>query len=137
MKVIVDTGPIVAFFDKNEHNHHFVLEQMQNLEGPFYTCEAVLSEALFLLGKKISWKEKFLSLLASGKIEVPFSYSNHAFRVQEIIQTYKNLPSSFADACLLCMAETTPESRVFTLDGDFSIYRTSQGDSISLISPDP
>jgi uncharacterized protein len=42
---------------------------------------------------------------------------------------------SFADACLVRMAEATESSRIFTLDSDYSIYRISKGKLFSLISP--
>jgi hypothetical protein len=42
---------------------------------------------------------------------------------------------SFADACLVRMAEQHPDSPVWTLDGDFKIYRRNRHSSIPLISP--
>jgi hypothetical protein len=41
---------------------------------------------------------------------------------------------SFADACLVCMAEEE-SSLVFTLDGDFRVYRKNQSERIKLIIP--
>lgn len=109
---------------------------MDHLEGPFYTCESVLSETFFLMQKPRNAPQRLLDLLETGKIKIPFSYSKHASRIREIMQTYANLPASFADACLVRMAETTTVGvKVFTLDTRFSIYRTSKGKPLSLIIP--
>lgn len=45
--IIIDTGPIVAFLDKNDAEHGFVLQQMSQLKAPFFTCESAISEAFF------------------------------------------------------------------------------------------
>ena len=41
---------------------------------------------------------------------------------------------SFADACLVRMAEQHPEASVWTLDRDFKIYRRNRRSAIPLIS---
>ena len=50
-RVIIDTGPIVAFLVKEETHHQWVIEQFQRLPAPFLTCESVLTEAFFLVRK--------------------------------------------------------------------------------------
>ena len=47
--VIVDTGPIVALLDADEAHHEWARTQFAALAAPLLTCEAVLSEASFLL----------------------------------------------------------------------------------------
>lgn len=42
---------------------------------------------------------------------------------------------SFADACVVRMAELIPNSKVFTVDSDFYIYRKNRKEMISLIIP--
>lgn len=48
-EILLDTGPIVAFLNKRDQYHEWVIEQFAELLPPFYTCEAVLSEACYLL----------------------------------------------------------------------------------------
>jgi hypothetical protein len=43
---------------------------------------------------------------------------------------------SFADACLVRMSELFPDSAVFTIDGDFKIYRRHGRQPIPLIFPE-
>ena len=42
---------------------------------------------------------------------------------------------SYADACLVRMAELHPEASVWTLDRHFQVYRRHQRQTISLIAP--
>jgi predicted nucleic acid-binding protein len=42
---IVDTGPLVAFFDRAEQHHRWVAERIEELDAPLLVCEPVLAEA--------------------------------------------------------------------------------------------
>ena len=49
MPAIVDTGRLVAFFDRAERHHSWVAERIEELEAPLLICEPVLTEAIYLL----------------------------------------------------------------------------------------
>jgi predicted nucleic acid-binding protein len=51
------------------------------------------------------------------------------------MEIYRNVPMSFADACLVCLVENHPGSTLFTLDRDFTIYRQFKRRLITLIAP--
>jgi predicted nucleic acid-binding protein len=42
---------------------------------------------------------------------------------------------SFADACLVAMADGAPGARIFTLDRDFLIYRGHDDAALALLAP--
>ena len=48
-QVLADTGPLVALINKRDRHHAWASDQATRLPAPFLTCEAVLSEACFLL----------------------------------------------------------------------------------------
>ena len=48
-RVIVDAGPLVAAIDRRDRFHNWVTKEWAKLSPPLLTCEAVLSEACFLL----------------------------------------------------------------------------------------
>jgi len=50
------------------------------------------------------------------------------------MERYKNVPTSFADACLVRMTEIERDSLVFTTDGDFLTYRRNRRERIPMIS---
>ena len=47
---------------------------------------------------------------------------------------YADVPMSFADGCLVCMAEQT-DSTIFTLDSDFRVYRRRRNQPLQLVAP--
>jgi len=42
---IVDTGPLVAFLDRAERNHRWIIARIEELDPPLLVCEPVLAEA--------------------------------------------------------------------------------------------
>ncbi|MEO1388200.1 MAG: PIN domain-containing protein [Cyanobacteria bacterium J06634_6] len=48
-QVIADTGVIVALLDQREPVHTQVVQKLAEIVPPMLTCEAVISEAWFLL----------------------------------------------------------------------------------------
>ena len=56
-------------------------------------------------------------------------------RIFAMMEKYRQVPMSYADACLLWLAESSVRSRIFTLDSDFSIYRLERSRRVPLIAP--
>ncbi|MGA2327615.1 MAG: hypothetical protein ABSH05_15130 [Bryobacteraceae bacterium] len=50
MKAIADTGFLVAFGNRNDRHHAWVVEIAERITEPLLTREAVLAEAAFHLG---------------------------------------------------------------------------------------
>ena len=46
---LVDTGPLVALLDRRDAHHAWARELLDTVQAPMRTCEAVVSEACFLL----------------------------------------------------------------------------------------
>lgn len=122
-QVIVDTSALVASIDQSERHHEWVVQQLEQIEPPLLTCEAVVSETWFLLGRVRGAREAFLPYLEQGQVQVVFSLESELASVLRIMKRYESVPASLADAELVRMAELYPRSSVFTLDSDFQIYR--------------
>jgi len=134
-RVIIDTGPLVAFLVKEETHHPWVMEQFRRLAAPFLTCEAVLTEAFFLLRKLPHGTAKFFALVNSGLLEIDFSIIDEGTALEKLVQRYANVPMSLADACLVRLAKLHPQMMVLTLDQDFQIYRRDGRQPIPLLMP--
>lgn len=52
LRTVVDTGPLVAVLNANDAHHAWAREVLGKLSPPVFTCEAVLSEAQFLLQER-------------------------------------------------------------------------------------
>ncbi|PZO18374.1 MAG: pilus assembly protein [Leptolyngbya foveolarum] len=134
-KVIVDTSVLVASIDQSERHHEWVAQQLEQIEPPLLTCEAVVSETWFLLGRLRGAREAFLPYLEQGQLQVVFSLEPELTSVLTIMKRYESVPASLADAALVRMAELYPQSSVFTLDSDFQIYRKHRDIPVPLIFP--
>ena len=135
-RVILDTGPLVAFLDRRGRHHEWASAQWGLIRPPFLTCESVLAEACFLLAGKPGGLPLLFELLCRGMISLPFRLEDHAEAVAKLIEKYSNIPMSLADACLARMSELFPSGQVFTCDGDFRLYRKHGRQVIPLIAPD-
>lgn len=135
MTALLDTGPLVALLNGRDEHHLWARGRAERFSGSFLTCEAVLTEALFLLGRTHAGREHLFGLVEQNIVAASFSYAAHASRVHGLMRTYANVPMSFADGCLVCMAELHPDAPVFTTAGDFRIYRKHRDEALNLLIP--
>ena len=133
---IVDAGPIVALIDKRELTHDWAKARFGEATPPLLTCEAVLSEACFLLQRVSGGRKAVMELVIRGIVQVEFHLQDEAATISALIDRYANIPMSLADACLVRMAETIPNSRILTLDGHFRIYRKNGRDVLDAVLPE-
>ena len=132
--ILVDTGPLVALFDKRDKYHAWTVAALGATVGPLTTCEAVLTEVCFLLKQQFGGAEEVFELLDRGLLQLRFDLRAEHERVAQLMKRYGDLPMSLADACLVRMAETIPASRVMTLDKDFTVYRRHGRQVIPLLA---
>ncbi len=138
MIVLIDTGPILAYVNQKDQYHSWVVKQFDSLKQPFYSCEAVFTETVYQLLSMRMNPDKVLEYVTDGgiKIQPIFSNSDSQKRIRQIVRKYNDLPCDFADACLLNMVERAPQpAKIFTVDSDFNIYHTKDGQPFSLITP--
>lgn len=133
---LADTGPLVAYLDRSDRDHVWARETFMQLTRPLLTCEAVIAEALFLLRRGGIDPDGLLNLVRRGLVIPEFSLTSEIAAVQQLMKTYRNVPMSLADACLVRMAEIHQNSEVMTLDSDFVIYRKSRRKVIPLLRPE-
>lgn len=135
-RVIVDTGPIVALLNRRDRYHAWVRQIFDTIEPPIFTCEAVASEACFLLGRFTRGPEAVLELLAKEVLKIDFQVRAELDPLRALMQRFASVPMSLADACLVRMTELDAESVIVTLDSDFRVYRRNRRHVIPTIMPD-
>jgi len=132
---LVDTGPLVAFLNARDRHHPWATEQLAQIQPPLLTCEAVISEACYLLGRLSGGRRAVMALLARSVLEVRFVLQAEVAAVASLMERYADVPMSLADACLVRMVEASPRSRLLTLDSDFQIYRHHRNRQIPAVMP--
>jgi uncharacterized protein len=120
---LLDTGVIIAMFDRAEAFHQSCVNAVDLLDSPLVTCEAVIAESCYLLRSMRGAAEAVLENVASGMFQIPFRLSSSAAEVRRIVRKYADLPADFADACLIDLAGELRTGDILTLDRDFTIYR--------------
>jgi uncharacterized protein len=135
VSLICDTGPLVAFFNRADQYHAWAREQFNRITQPLLTCEAVISEIVFLLQDEGLPADPILEALERRKVIVQLPAHEHWPDLRRLMRKYDNLPMSLADACLVRMSELTPECRVMTADRHFRIYRRHGRQVIPLLAP--
>lgn len=133
-KIIIDTGPIVAFLNNSDEYHEWAISQFSNLRPPFFTCESVISEVCFLLRHSNNGVQNVFKLIERELIQIPFNLESEANSIEKLMRKYANIPMSLADACLVRMSEQIKNSVVCTLDSDFQIYRKEKRKIIPVIT---
>ena len=130
--VLLDTGPLVAFLNQRDTYHQWAQDQFDQIAPPLLSCEAVLSEACFLLG---DGSGAVMEMLKRNLISLSFHLEDHAQAVDKLLKKYRSVPMSLAEACLVRMSEVYEASWVFTLDSDFKIFRRKGRQVIPSIMP--
>jgi predicted nucleic acid-binding protein len=134
-RVIVDTGPLIAYLSASEQHHEWTVETLSAVPPPLDTCEAVLTEAAFLITRHGGDPDDLLDLVQRGLIQLSFELAEDLGRVRQLLRRYSNLPMSLADACLVRMSERFTDCLVITLDTHFRIYRRHDRTMIPTLIP--
>jgi predicted nucleic acid-binding protein len=134
-QMLLGTGPLVAFISPRDRFHEWAVAQWATSGLPLLTCEAVITEACFLLRNVYRGEEEVMNLLETQILHISFSLDNEVATIRQLLSRYQSVPMSLADACLVRMTELYPESLLLTLDSDFTIYWKNQNQPIALIQP--
>jgi len=132
---LLDTGPLVAYLHPRDRHHDWAVAIFNNLDLPVVTCEPVLAETCFLVGRTRLSADRVLEYVARGGLQIGLQLDQEISPVRALMRRYANVPMSLADACLVRLAEMTGLP-ICTLDADFSIYRAHGGRALTLITPE-
>ena len=132
--ILMDTGPLVAFFDRSDAWHHNCLDILKEVKGPLVSVWPVLTEAFYLLS--FSWQAQaaLWNFLIRGGVRIDHLDNDCLMRCRDLMQKYRDLPMDIADAALCVLAEATKTTTVFTLDHkDFRVYQPAHISRFELI----
>ena len=134
-QIVVDTGPLVAYFNRRDRWHRWAADQMAALNPPLVTCEPVLTEACFLIQRAGGKPVDLIRKIAQRSLVIGIDLEEDASGIESLLQRYADTPMSLADACLVRLTERISDCRLFTLDSDFEHYRRNGRQVIPLLRP--
>jgi predicted nucleic acid-binding protein len=131
---IGDTGPLVAYLNRNDPYHSWAVNAMKQVRPPIFTCEAVLTEAVYFLREDGVDVDPLFKLIERDAVVLDFDLEAHWPRVRSLMKRWERM--DLADASVVVMSEVRPKSQVLTIDRrDFSIYRRNDRQIIDFIAP--
>ncbi len=134
MITICDTGPLVAYLNRNDPYHAWAIGLMKQVRPPMLTCEPVLTEAVYFLREDKMDADPLFQLLEREVLRVHFDLSTHWPRIRTLMGRYRQM--DLADASIVVMSELHRRSQVLTVDRtDFSVYRRNDRQVIDFVAP--
>ncbi|TGL98008.1 type II toxin-antitoxin system VapC family toxin [Leptospira jelokensis] len=134
IKTIIDTGPIVAFFDESDNYCLQVRSFLKNFKGRLFTSLAVVTEVSYLLSDNKRIQKAFIEWINNNAISILNQDNEHFTSILYFMDKYSDRPMDFADASLMTLSDVYEINNIFTLDSDFRFYKSKKGKSLKIIN---
>ena len=121
--VLVDAGPLIALFDRDDNYHKAVKDFLLKGQYRFVSTAAVLTEVSYMLNFNVEAQIDFFEWVLKKGVILYDVECGGISRIIELIRKYSDLPMDFADATLVLAAEKTGIRSIISIDSDFDIYR--------------
>ena len=129
--VLLDTGPLVALFKRNDTHHKRATAWFEAHRGGLLTTQAVVTEAWHLVSESARLP---LVRFVMAACEIREFDAQGQARILATLERYADLPMDYADATLLVLGEIEKAVTVATIDvNDFSVYRLANGKALRLV----
>ncbi len=127
---LIDSGVIIALFDKSDKFHQKSLEFLKAFKGEFITSWAVITEVSHILDFNLQVQIDFLKWVEIGGVKVYDIPQNEITNIRMMMEKYLDIPMDLADATLMYIASKEGIKNIVSIDSDFDIYRTLKKQSL-------
>lgn len=121
---LIDAGPIIALFNKNDLYHNKIKLFLKDYKGILTSTWPVLTEVSHMLDFNTQTQIDFLTWVNLGGIYIEDIVKEDIARMIELSKKYSDIPMDLADASLIVTAEKINIKEIITIDSDYYIYRT-------------
>ena len=121
--VLIDTGPLIALFDRDDKYHTSIVEFIKNTNYRFISTTAVLTETMYMLDFNTAVQLNFLEWIMREGVIIHEIKQSNIKRIIDLTRKYSDRPMDFADATLVIAAEERGIRQIISIDSDFDIYR--------------
>lgn len=122
--IIVDAGPLIALFDKDDKYHNSVIKFLKTFDGQLITSWPAITEVTHLLSFNVNVQIDFLEWLKREAVTIVNLENIHLERIIQLSKKYSDVPMDLADSSLIVIAELTNITEIITIDSDYYIYKT-------------
>jgi predicted nucleic acid-binding protein len=121
--ILIDSGPIIALFDRDDNYHKQIIDFVKKEKYRFITTTAVITEVSHMLDFSIDVQILFFEWVMKEGVLLQEIIQRDINRIIELTKKYCDRPMDFADATLVITAEKTGIREIISIDADFDIYR--------------
>jgi predicted nucleic acid-binding protein len=130
---LIDAGPIIALFNKNDRYHKKIKEFLKNYNGMLTTTWPVVTEISHMLDFNVQTQIDFLTWIQLGGVNIEAIENENIGRIIELSTKYSDIPMDLADASLVVLSEKLNIKKIITIDSDYYVYRTIKKELIDNI----
>jgi predicted nucleic acid-binding protein len=131
LKLIVDSGPLVALLNRRDALHRWAKDVLAGHPAPVWSCEPVLAEVAYLSGRP----RDVVAMVSEGAVRIGLAVQAQAASLERLLQKYAG-QMDLADACVVRLSELYRDCLVATADRhDFRVYRRNGREIIPLVVP--
>lgn len=123
---LIDTGPLIALFNKNDKYHDKIKKFIKHYEGILTTSWPVMTEVCHMLDFNISAQIDFLKWVKLGGLKIEDIKSSEIDKIIQLSEKYSDVPMDLSDASLVVISERLKIKEIITIDSDYFIYRTTE-----------
>lgn len=121
--ILVDAGPLIALFDKDDGHHAAIKRLLHDTAGRWITTWPVVTETSHMLDFDARAQLDFYRWVAAGGVVVHEVRQEALGRIIELVEKHGGRPMDLADATLVVAAEALGTAEIVSLDRDLEIYR--------------
>lgn len=133
--ILVDAGPLIALFDKDDAHHAPTKELLRAVAGRLITTWPVVTEASHMLDFDPRAQLDFYRWVAAGGVVVHEVAQDALGRIIDLVECCGDRPTDLADATLVVAAESLGIREIVSIDRDFEIYRIGGRSSFENLYP--
>lgn len=129
MKILIDTGPLLAALDRRDPAYEMAGAAMEKLRRNAIVPSPVVVEVDHLVRKRVGVDaaRRFLENIAGGSHEVAYMTAGLMHRAAELDRAYADLNLGIVDGCVMAIAERH-DLPIFTFDfRDFRATESANG----------
>lgn len=130
---LIDAGPIIALFNKNDKYHKKIKNFLKKYDGRLTSTWPVVTEVSHMLDFNVQTQIDFLTWIQLGGVNIEAIENEDIGRIIELSMKYSDLPMDLADASLVVLSEKLKIKEIITIDSDYYVYRTIKKEMIENI----
>lgn len=135
---LVDTGPLVAFFDESDMDHDRVLPVFRTPPAVLWTTMPVITETMYFMRHSPNARTALLEFLRKTRMRIESCSSLEELeRCAALMSKYRSFPMDYADASLVMLAEKIGVFDIVTVDErGFRAFKTRTRQAFHLVLDD-